>query len=162
MTFSVRVPRRRCAVRTDRRVGAGGADQVPPPNKELEALQAHFESAIGRRHDRLFNGITTVPQWEQRKQQTRAALTKMLWHDLRMAGCSAASDGDEPSGLSGIHDREPRARDGFPGFSSPRTCTCRAAAAKPFPVVLYQCGHANKSLFRRHGAWFAPTASRRW
>ena len=26
---------------------------------------------------------------------------------------------------------------------------------EPFPVVLYQCGHANKSLFRRHGAWFA-------
>ena len=26
---------------------------------------------------------------------------------------------------------------------------------KPFPVVLYQCGHASKSVYRRHGAWFA-------
>ena len=27
--------------------------------------------------------------------------------------------------------------------------------AKPYPVVLYQCGHANKSVYPRHGAWFA-------
>ena len=26
---------------------------------------------------------------------------------------------------------------------------------KPYPAVLYQCGHANKSVYRRHGAWFA-------
>ena len=25
----------------------------------------------------------------------------------------------------------------------------------PYPAVLYQCGHASKSLFTQHGAWFA-------
>ena len=29
------------------------------------------------------------------------------------------------------------------------------SGAKPYPVVLYQCGHANKSYYTRHGAWFA-------
>ena len=31
----------------------------PAPNKELEALQAHFQTTIGRRHDQLFTGIST-------------------------------------------------------------------------------------------------------
>ena len=53
----------------------------PAPNKELEALQAHFETAVGRRHDQLFKGITTVAAWEQEKQRLRTALTRMLWHD---------------------------------------------------------------------------------
>src|SRR5262245_35616059 len=55
---------------------------APRPNQELESLQAHFESVIKRRHDQLFGGITTIQHWEKRKQQTRAALQRMLWHDL--------------------------------------------------------------------------------
>jgi cephalosporin-C deacetylase-like acetyl esterase len=27
--------------------------------------------------------------------------------------------------------------------------------AGPYPVILYQCGHANKRQYARHGAWFA-------
>jgi len=26
---------------------------------------------------------------------------------------------------------------------------------KPYPVVLYQCGHASKTYYKKHGAWFA-------
>ena len=55
--------------------------KAPPPNKELEALQAHFEMVIARRHDQLFKGITTVDVWEHRKQTLRAAL----------AGCSGTT-----------------------------------------------------------------------
>ena len=62
--------------------GPGEQTKTPPPNKELEALQAHFEATIGRRHDQLFKNISTVGQWEPRKQQIRAGLSKMLWHDL--------------------------------------------------------------------------------
>src|SRR5687768_5137614 len=57
--------------------------QAPPRNRELEALQAHFERVIGRRHDELFASISTVPQWERRKQEARVALQRMLWHDMR-------------------------------------------------------------------------------
>src|SRR5262245_28256616 len=53
-------------------------------NQESEALQAHFERVIGRRSDQLINGINSIGQWEQRKKETRAALAKMLWHDLRL------------------------------------------------------------------------------
>ena len=153
MTFSVR-----CVIGALCTLGAvsGPAAQskVAPPNKELEALQAHFEMVIGRRHNQLFDGITTVEQWQQRKQKTRAALTKMLWHDMRWP--------DAPPRATVTHRQE------YPGYSIENLVLETApkvyltanlylprTGAEPFPVVLYQCGHANKSLFRRHGAWFA-------
>src|SRR5687768_11298362 len=40
---------------------------TPAPNKELEALHAHFERVVSRRHDQLFSGITSVEQWERRR-----------------------------------------------------------------------------------------------
>jgi hypothetical protein len=51
-------------------------------NLEFEALQAHFEPAANARFETLFAGIGSVAQREQRKQATRAALQRMLWHDL--------------------------------------------------------------------------------
>ena len=153
MTFSVR-----CVIGALCALGAvsGPAAQskVAPPNKELEALQAHFEMVIGRRHNQLFNGITTVEQWQQRKQKTRAALAKMLWHDMRWP--------DAPPRATVTHRQE------YPGYSIENLVLETApnvyltanlylprTGGEPFPVVLYQCGHANKSLFRKHGAWFA-------
>ena len=153
MTFSVR-----CVVGALCTLGAvsgpAAQNKVTPPNKELEALQAHFEMVIGRRHDLLFNGITTVDQWQQRKQKTRAALAKMLWHDMRWP--------DAPPRATVTHRQE------YPGYSienlvletAPRVYLTAnlylpRTGGEPFPVVLYQCGHANKSLFRRHGAWLA-------
>ena len=107
MTFSVR-----CVIGTLCTLGAvsGPAAQskVAPPNKELEALQAHFEMVIGRRHDQLFSGITTVEQWQQRKQKTRAALAKMLWHDMRWP--------DAPPRATVTH------RQDYPGYRSKTLC----------------------------------------
>ena len=153
MTFSVR-----CVIGALCTLGAASGpaaqSKVAPPNKELEALQAHFEMVIGRRHNQLFGGITTVEQWQQRKQKTRAALAKMLWHDMRWP--------DAPPRATVTHRQE------YPGYSIENLVLETApevyltanlylprTGGEPFPVVLYQCGHANKSLFRRHGAWFA-------
>ena len=54
----------------------------PAPNKELEALQAHFLTTIGRRDDQLFNGISSVADWERERQRLRTALSRMLWNDM--------------------------------------------------------------------------------
>lgn len=134
--------------------GAPAQTKEAPQNAELEALQAHFEQVIGRRHDRLFRSITTVAQWEHRRDQARAELARMLWHDMRWP--------DTPPPATVTH------REQHPGYTienlvletAPRVFLTAnlylpKAASGPFPVVLYQCGHANKSVFRRHGAWFA-------
>lgn len=134
--------------------GATGQSKEAPQNKELEALQAHFERVISRRHDQLFGSITTVEQWERRKEQARAALAKMLWHDMRWP--------DAPPPATVTHRQQ------HPGYTIENIVLETApklfltanlyvprAGPGPFPVVLYQCGHANKSVFKRHGAWFA-------
>ena len=134
--------------------GPAAQNKVPPPNKELEALQAHFESAIGRRHEQLFKDITTVAQWEDRRQKSRAALAKMLWHDMRWP--------DAPPRATVTHRQEhPRytvenlVLETVPGVYLTANLYLPRTGAGPFPVVLYQCGHASKSVYRRHGAWFA-------
>src|SRR5688572_19231657 len=55
----------------------------PPEPAEFQALQAHFDRAVAARHANAFKGITSVPQWEQRKQQLRQELSRMLWHDYQ-------------------------------------------------------------------------------
>jgi cephalosporin-C deacetylase-like acetyl esterase len=125
----------------------------PAKNEELEALQAHFENVISVRHDRVFSSITTIEQWERRSQQIREALVKMLWADMPWP--------DTPPPATVTH------REQHPGYTvenlvletAPRLFSTAnlyiPKAAPPFPVILYQCGHANKNLFKRHGAWFA-------
>jgi cephalosporin-C deacetylase-like acetyl esterase len=129
-------------------------NKVPPANKELEALQAHFESAIGRRHEQLFKDVATVTQWEQRRQSGRAALAKMLWHDMRWP--------DAPPRATMTHRQEhPHytvenlVLETVPGVYLTANLYLPRSGQGPFPVVLYQSGHASKSVYRRHGAWFA-------
>ena len=134
--------------------GPRAQSKEPPPNKELEALQAHFQTAITRRHDQLFKGITTVAAWEREKQQLRAALSRMLWNDMPWP--------EAPPRASVTHRQE---YDGYtienlvletaPGVYLTANLYLPRSGPKPFPAVLYQCGHANKSVYRRHGAWFA-------
>jgi cephalosporin-C deacetylase-like acetyl esterase len=148
----------RCAVAAlcllDAPSGATAQSKEAPQNKEFEALQAHFERVISRRHDQLFISIKTVEQWEHRREQTRAALARMLWHDMRWP--------DRPPPATLTH------REQHPGYTiedlvletAPKLFLTAnlylpRVGTGPFPVVLYQCGHANKSVFRRHGAWFA-------
>ena len=107
---------------------------------------------IKRRHDRLFSGISTVRQWEQRKQRAAAPADALARHAL--AGPSTTSNGHEQTGLRSLHSRN-LVLETVPGvFLTANLCLPRGVG-KAVPVLLYQCGHANKSLFRRHGAWFA-------
>jgi cephalosporin-C deacetylase-like acetyl esterase len=152
MTFSVR-----CVVAalcTLSAVSGPAAQNKVPPNEELEALQAHFETVIGRRHDRLFDGITTVEQWEERKQKSRAALAKMLWHDMRWPEAPPRGTVTHRQEHQG-YTIENLVLETAPNVYLTANLYLPRAGRKPFPVVLYQCGHANKSVFRRHGAWFA-------
>lgn len=128
--------------------------QTPPQNREFEALQAHFERVIARRHDRLFAGVSTAGQWQQRRQITRDRLEKMLWHGLRPPA--------PPPPATVTHRQEHKdytlenlVIETAPGFFLTANLYLPRSGARPFPVVLYQCGHASKTYYARHGAWFA-------
>jgi cephalosporin-C deacetylase-like acetyl esterase len=133
---------------------APAAAPQPAPTPEFNALQAHFEKVVSRRHDQLFNGITTVAQWEQRKVQTRQALEKMLWHDMRWP------QAPPPATITHTEQRPNYRIENLVIETAPKIFLTAnlylpREAKPPFPVVLYQCGHAAKHLYARHGAWFA-------
>ena len=129
-------------------------DQPQVQNQNFQDLHAHFEREMTIRHDTLFNGIKTVAQWEVRKEKSRAALKKMLWHDLRWP--------DSPPAVkitrreqTRDYDLECLVLETAPNLYSTANLYLPRNARKPFPVVVYQCGHANKRIFKHHGAWFA-------
>ena len=125
----------------------------PAPNEQFQELQAHFDRVVSARFNNLFAEVKTVEQWERRKEKSRAELRKMLWHDRRL-----------PSGpRATIVHREQRPEyvienivlQTAPGVYLTANLYLPNRGQKPFPVVLYQCGHANKSYYAQHGAWFA-------
>jgi dienelactone hydrolase len=123
-------------------------------NSEFQALHAHLERVVTARFNTLFDGVETVPQWEERKRRTRSALERMLWHDLRWPA------GAPPARITGRQERrdytvENLVLETLPRLHSTANLYLPRSGRKPFPVVLYQCGHANKDRFVRHGAWFA-------
>jgi cephalosporin-C deacetylase-like acetyl esterase len=129
-------------------------DPLIAQNQEFQALQAHFERVISARHQNLFNGITNVSKWEERQQTTRSDLTHMLWHDRRWP------DSPPPTSITGRVERpdytiENLVLETAPNLYSTANLYIPRTGSKPFPVILYQCGHANKSYYARHGAWFA-------
>ena len=125
----------------------------PTPNEEFQALQAHFNRVIGARFDILFADVKTTEQWERRKEKSRAELRKMLWNDRRLPSGPPAT----------IVSREQRSEyvienivlQTAPGIYLTANLYLPKRGPKPYPVVLYQCGHANKSYYAPHGAWFA-------
>lgn len=130
------------------------AQPTPPsPNEQFQALQAHFERVVSARFTNLFAGVKTVEQWERRKEKSRAELRKMLWHDRRLPAGPPAK----------IVHREERPQyiieniviQTAPGVFLTANLYLPKRGQKPYPVVLYQCGHANKSYYAPHGAWFA-------
>jgi cephalosporin-C deacetylase-like acetyl esterase len=126
----------------------------PTPNKELEALHAHLEQVVKRRHDQLFEGITSVGEWERRKQATRDALAKMLWHDMRWP------ESPPTATVTFRQDHEGYSLENLVIETAPKVFLTAnlylpRKGTGPHPVVLYQCGHAAKHFYARHGAWFA-------
>src|SRR5919108_3177603 len=138
-------------------ISAGPSAQTPSgptPNKELEALHAHFERVVRRRHEQLFDGITSIAEWERRKQATRATLAKMLWHDMRWP------DTPPPAIVTHRQQHDSYSIENIVIETAPKVFLTAnlylpRTGAGPHPVVLYQCGHASKHLYARHGAWFA-------
>lgn len=123
-------------------------------NANFKSLQAHFERNITARFNSLFDGVETVGQWEARKAETRAALYRMLWHDRRWP------EGPPAAGITRKEKKpdytvECLVVETAPGLFSTANLYLPATGAKPFPVILYQCGHANKSYYKHHGTWFA-------
>ena len=120
----------------------------------IRDLQAHFERVITTRFDILFSQIENAEQWEARKEQTREALWKMLWHDRRWP--------NSPPRVRVTRKVEKQnytveclVLETAPHLYSTANLYLPRTGVKPFPIILYQCGHANKSLFKHHGAWFA-------
>ena len=137
------------------------AQNSPPPNKELEALQAHFERVINRRHDQLFSKIATVDQWERRRDQSRAALARMLWHDMRWP------DAPPPATITHREQRPGYTIENLVIETAPKLFLTAnlyvpSTGKGPFPVVIYQCGHASKTSSRGTARGLPRTASRRW
>jgi cephalosporin-C deacetylase-like acetyl esterase len=123
-------------------------------NREFEALQAHFEKTVNRRHEQLFSGIASLTEWERRKARIRASLEKMLWHNLRWP------EGPPPAAVTHTELRTRYRLENLVIETAPKVfLTANLYLPRegrgPYPVVLYQCGHANKNYYWRHGAWFA-------
>ena len=123
-----------------------------PP--EFHALQAHFDRVIAARHAALFDGISSVPQWQERKRRVRLDLARMLWHDSPWPSVPPAARvthrTERPDYVI-----ENIVLETAPDLYSTANLYLPRTGAKPFPVVLYQCGHASKNHYTRHGAWFA-------
>jgi cephalosporin-C deacetylase-like acetyl esterase len=128
--------------------------QKPPEPPELQALQAHFDRVVTERHANAFRGISSIPQWEERKTRLRQNLARMLWHDYQLPATPPRARithrTEHPDYIleNVVLETAPKLY-ATANLYLPRTGT------KPYPVVLYQCGHANKSYYAKHGAWFA-------
>jgi cephalosporin-C deacetylase-like acetyl esterase len=127
---------------------------VPPQNAEYEALQAHFERHVKARHDHLFDGIRTVAQWESRQKLSRARLEKMLWGDFQWPAAAPKVEVTHREDHAGYR-LENLILEVAPSLFVTANLYLPRTGAGPFPVVLYQCGHASKTYYARHGAWFA-------
>jgi cephalosporin-C deacetylase-like acetyl esterase len=133
--------------------------QPPAPsqarqNAEFEALQAHFERVVARRHDQLFHGLTNPGQWPARRDEIRASLVKMLWHDLPWPAAPPPATIAHRTRYDN-YSVENLVLETAPGLFLTANLYLPRSTTAPVPVILYQCGHANKRYFTRHGAWFA-------
>lgn len=131
-----------------------GQAAAPPQNAEFNALQAHFDRVIAKRHAELFRGLSSVSHWEEQKRQLRRELSRMLFHDM------VWPSGPPPARITNRTERpdyiiENIVLETAPKVYSTSNLYLPRIGQKPYPIVLYQCGHANKNYFKRHGAWLA-------
>jgi cephalosporin-C deacetylase-like acetyl esterase len=121
---------------------------------EFQALQAHFDRVIAARHAALFRDVSSISQWEQRKHRTRDDLARMLWHNNPWPATPP------PARITHRTERASYTIENIVLETAPRLYSTANLylprnGSKPYPVILYQCGHANKNYYSRHGAWFA-------
>jgi cephalosporin-C deacetylase-like acetyl esterase len=130
------------------------ASQLKAQNEHFRALQSHFERVAAERFETLFNGIVNAEEWENRKERISHDLSRMLWHNHRWP------DSPPPARVTSIvessqYTLECLILETAPNLYSTANLYLPRTGRKPFPVILYQCGHANKRVFKHHGAWFA-------
>lgn len=123
-------------------------------NEEFEALQSHFERVVNARFDGLFEGVENLDQWTSRRTEIRQNLVKMLWHEREWPA------EPPPVTRTGVEEHpdyilENLILETAPQIYATANLYLPRTGAKPFPVILYQCGHANKNKYKLHGAWFA-------
>jgi cephalosporin-C deacetylase-like acetyl esterase len=136
------------------RTAAQAPAKPPAEPAGFQALQAHFDRVIAARHSNAFQGISTIAQWEQRKARMRRQLSRMLWHDYPWPSAPPAARISNRTEYPN-YILENIVLETAPKVFLTANLYLPRAGTKPFPVVLYQCGHASKTYYARHGAWFA-------
>jgi cephalosporin-C deacetylase-like acetyl esterase len=133
---------------------ATAALQPQSQTPEFQALQAHFDEVISARHASLFRDLSSLPAWEARKRDFRESLRQMLWGDRAWPSAPPAARITNRTEHAGYRI-ENLVLETAPQLYSTANLYLPRAGAGPYPVVLYQCGHASKSFYAHHGAWFA-------
>lgn len=128
--------------------------QAQGQNPEFQALQAHFDRVAAARHAAVFRGISGLPQWETRRSEIRGQLSRMLWYDRAWPASAPPAHVTHRTDL-GAYTIENIVLETAPQVYSTANLYLPRSGRAPYPVVLYQCGHASKNRFSHHGAWFA-------
>ncbi|MFH1069773.1 MAG: CocE/NonD family hydrolase [Candidatus Glassbacteria bacterium] len=139
---------------------ASPGDLALAQNQQFQALHSHFERVVRLRFDSLFTGIENVRDWEKKRADTRKALIRMLW------GGRSRSAGPPVVRITHRVDRPGYTLECLVFENAPSTFATAnlylpRKAKAPYPVILYQCGHApngpygSKNVYKHHGAWFA-------
>jgi hypothetical protein len=133
---------------------------VATGSAELEALHAHFERVVTSRHNRLYQGIDNVAQWERRKTEARAELAKMLWHDAKWPATPP------PATVTHREVRSEYTIENIVLETAPKVYVTAnlylpRAGVTPFPIVLYAATPA-RTTTRSTAPGLRKTASRLW
>ena len=123
------------------------SSQLQAQNVNYDALHAHFERVALARFDTLFKGVEDLESWEKRKETIRKQLCDMLWHDREWPSAPP------PAEITGRIERpdytlECLVLETAPHIYSTTNLYLPRRGKKPYPVVLYQCGHADKRVFK--------------
>lgn len=132
--------------------------QAPSPEirltPEMQALQMHFERTVAARHAALFRDIETPAQFDEYRRRRRRDLERMLWHDLEWPAAPPPARITHRTAKP-AYFVENLVLETAPGVYATANLFLPRRGRGPFPLVLYQCGHAAKHLYAHHGAWFA-------
>ena len=127
------------------------ASQLKAQEEQFNALQSHFERVAHARFDTMFASVKSIEQWEARKKEYKRQLYRMLWHEMKWP--------DQPPSVQVTHRSgnekftvENLVLETMPGIFSTCNLYLPRKGKKPFPVILYQCGHTYKRVDKP--GWF--------
>ncbi len=127
------------------------AAQTPAPSPEWVTLQGYFERTSQARFERLFSAYSRLEDWRGHRTQLRQRLERMLWHERIWPAEPPAGRVTGRLELAS-YTVENLILETAPGLYLTANLYLPKKTG-PYPAILYQCGHASKIYFRRHGAW---------